>query len=93
MWIREEDQWKATFKMPEGLFKPHVMFFGLTNSPATFQWTMDCVFQKLCNKYPGMVFVYMDDILIVMSMDCVLHHEIVLWFLGTVSQSEITMSC
>jgi hypothetical protein len=34
--IREEDQWKAAFKMPEGLFKPRMMFFGLTNSPTTF---------------------------------------------------------
>ena len=34
--IREEDQWKAAFKTPLGLFQPRVMFFGLTNSPATF---------------------------------------------------------
>jgi Reverse transcriptase (RNA-dependent DNA polymerase) len=65
------------FKMPEGLFKPHMMFFGLTNSPVMFQQTMDHVFQKLRNKYPGMVFVYMDDILIATSMDCTLHCEIV----------------
>jgi RNase H-like domain found in reverse transcriptase/Reverse transcriptase (RNA-dependent DNA polymerase) len=38
---------------------------------------MDRIFQKLCNKYPGMVFVYMDDILIVTSMDRTLHREIV----------------
>jgi hypothetical protein len=63
--------------MPEGLFKPRVMFFRLTNSPATFQRTMDCIFLKLRNKYPGMVFVYMDNILIVTSMDHALHREIV----------------
>jgi Reverse transcriptase (RNA-dependent DNA polymerase) len=63
--------------MLEGLFKPCVMFFGLTNSPTTFQRTIDCVFQKLCNKYPGMVFVYMDDILIVISMNHALHCKIV----------------
>ena len=34
--IRKEDQWKAAFKTPLGLFQPTVMFFGLTNSPATF---------------------------------------------------------
>jgi hypothetical protein len=38
---------------------------------------MNCIFQKLHNKYPGMVFVYMDNILIATSMDHVLHHEIV----------------
>jgi hypothetical protein len=36
MHIKEGDEWKATFLTPEGLFKPMVMFFGLTNSPATF---------------------------------------------------------
>ncbi len=35
--IKEGDKWKATFKTPKGLFEPQVMFFGLTNSPATFQ--------------------------------------------------------
>jgi hypothetical protein len=35
--IKEEDQWKAIFKTCRGLFKPHVMFFGLSNSLATFQ--------------------------------------------------------
>jgi RNase H-like domain found in reverse transcriptase/Reverse transcriptase (RNA-dependent DNA polymerase)/Integrase zinc binding domain len=75
--IKEEDQWKAVFKTPEGLYKPQVMFFRLTNSPAMFQRTMDRVFQKLCNKYPGMVFVYMDDILVATMMDKALHRQIV----------------
>ena len=34
--IKEGDEWKAAFTMPEGSFEPTVMFFGLTNSPATF---------------------------------------------------------
>jgi len=28
--IKEGDEWKAAFTMPEGSFKPTVMFFGLT---------------------------------------------------------------
>jgi len=36
IWIKEGDKWKAAFLTPEGLFKPTVMFFRLTNSPATF---------------------------------------------------------
>ena len=36
MRIKEEDEWKVAFSIPEGSFKPIVMFFGLTNSPATF---------------------------------------------------------
>ena len=33
--IKEGDQWKAAFKTNRGMFEPLVMFFGLTNSPAT----------------------------------------------------------
>jgi hypothetical protein len=43
--IKKEDRWKAAFKTPYGLYQPKVMFFGLTNSPATFQRTMDRVFR------------------------------------------------
>ena len=34
--IKEGDKWKAVFMMLEGSFEPTVMFFRLTNSPATF---------------------------------------------------------
>ena len=34
--VKEGDEWKAAFLMPEGLFEPIVMFFRLTNSSATF---------------------------------------------------------
>jgi hypothetical protein len=34
--IQEGDEWKATFCMNRGLFKPLVMYFSLTNSLATF---------------------------------------------------------
>ena len=36
MKIKEGDEWKAAFSMLEGSFEPTVIFFGLTNSPATF---------------------------------------------------------
>jgi hypothetical protein len=36
MLIKKEDQWKAAFKTPYGLYQPKVIFFGLTNLPATF---------------------------------------------------------
>jgi hypothetical protein len=38
------------------------MFFGLTNSPATFQALMNSIFTDLIAK--GVVAVYLDDILI-----------------------------
>ena len=42
--IKEGDEWKAAFKTNQGLFEPLVMFFGLTNSPATFQMMMNDIF-------------------------------------------------
>ena len=60
--IKEGDEWKAAFRTNYGLFEPTVMFFGLTNSPATFQNFMNHIFKPLIDQ--GVVAVYMDDILI-----------------------------
>ena len=60
--IKEGDEWKAAFRMNRGLFEPLVMFFGLTNSPATFQTMMNDIF---CEEImEGWVVIYMDDILV-----------------------------
>jgi Reverse transcriptase (RNA-dependent DNA polymerase) len=45
--IRKGDEWKAAFKTNKGLFKPTVMFFGMCNSPATFQAMMDDIFMTM----------------------------------------------
>jgi len=34
--IKEGDKWKVVFIMHIGAYEPIVMYFGLTNSPATF---------------------------------------------------------
>ena len=60
--IRKGDEWKATFKTNKGLFKPTVMFFGMCNSPATFQSMMDKIFVTMIKGI--LVIIYMDDILI-----------------------------
>jgi len=60
--IKEGDEWKAAFWMNRGLFEPLVMYFGLTNSPATCQTMMDDIFEDLISE--GVVVVYLDDILI-----------------------------
>jgi Reverse transcriptase (RNA-dependent DNA polymerase) len=73
--IRNGDQWKAAFKTNQGLFEPMVMFFGLTNSPATFQTMMNHIFRDLIDE--GYVTVYMDDILIHTPNDPNLHRNIV----------------
>ena len=60
--IKEGDEWKAAFTMPEGSFKPTVMFFGLTNSPATFQAMMNELLRDLTNI--GKVAVFIDDVIV-----------------------------
>jgi hypothetical protein len=60
--ICEGNEWKAAFHTNRGFFEPLVMYFGLTNSPATFQTMMNEIFQDLITE--GVVSVYLDDILI-----------------------------
>ncbi len=60
--IRSGNEQKAAFCTNWGLYEPTVMFFGLTNSPATFQWMMNDIFRDLIAK--GKVTIYLDDILI-----------------------------
>jgi hypothetical protein len=60
--ICKGNKWKAAFCTNRGLFEPLVMYFNLTNSPATFQTMMNEIFQDLITK--GVISVYLDDILI-----------------------------
>ena len=68
--IKDGDQHKAVFKTRYGLCEPMVMYFGLCNSPATFQNMMNHTFRPLKDKWAKKgvkIIVYMDDILIAMS--------------------------
>ena len=65
--IKEGDEWKAAFTMPEGSFEPTVMFFGLTNSPATFQAIMNELLRYLINT--GKVAVFIDDVIVGMETE------------------------
>jgi len=60
--IKPGDEWKVAFRTNHGLFEPLIMFFGMTNSPATFQTIMNDVFRTVIVE--GIVVVYLDDILI-----------------------------
>jgi len=60
--IKIGNKWKAAFKTNKGLFKPLVMFFGLCNSPATFQNMMNNIFLIETNE--GWILIYINDILI-----------------------------
>jgi len=50
------------FTTPEGSFELIVMFFGLTNSPATFQTMMNEIFWDLINTRKVMSFI--DDMIV-----------------------------
>jgi hypothetical protein len=60
--IKQGDEWKAAFITNQGLFEPKVMFFGLTNSPTTFQTMMNALFRKELRE--DWLSIYMDDILV-----------------------------
>ena len=65
--IKERDKWKAVFTMPERLFEPMVMFFGLTNSPATFQAMMNELLRNLINT--GKVAAFINDVIVGMETE------------------------
>ena len=65
--LKEGDEWKAAFVTKFGLFEPTVMFFGLCNSPATFQTRMNEIFQDMIHE--RWIIIYMDDILIFTKND------------------------
>jgi len=44
--IKEGDEWKAAFTIHIRAYKPTIMYFGLTNSPATFQTIMNNVIDR-----------------------------------------------
>ena len=75
--IKPEDCWKLAFKGPDGHYEPECMFFGMSNTLAVFQQCMDWIFTPLKARYPGCIFVHMDDVLITTGDDEDLHEWIV----------------
>ena len=74
--IKVEDWWKVAFKTPFGLYEPTVMYFGLTNSPATFCRAMKKMLRPLLLKYHNNLFDYIDDMLIATQNNLELHQQI-----------------
>ena len=64
--IKEGDEWKGAFTMYIGSFEPIVMFFRMTNSPATFQAMMNEILRDMINK--GKVVAFVDDVLVGMEI-------------------------
>ena len=63
--IKKGDKWKTVFSMSEGSFEPMVIFFGLTNSPATFQAMINDLLRDLVVEEKVAVFI--DDVIIAME--------------------------
>jgi len=60
--IKEGDEWKRAFMTHVGSFELTVMFFGMTNSPATFQAMMNEILRDMINE--GKVAAFVDDVLV-----------------------------
>jgi len=86
MRIKEGDEWKAAFSMPEGSFEPTVMFFGLTNSPAMFQAMMNDLLRDLVVEEKVAVFI--DDVIVAMETEEE-HDEIVEEVLKRLEENDL----
>jgi len=60
--VKEGDKWKAVFTTYVGSFEPIVMFFGMTNLPATFQAMISEILRDIINE--GKVAAFVDDVLV-----------------------------
>ena len=60
--IKEGDEWKRAFTTHVGSFEPTVIFFGMTNLPATFQAMMNEILKDMINEEKVMAFV--DNVLV-----------------------------
>ena len=69
--IKDDDKWKATFICFCGAFEPLVMYFGLCNSPATFQVMMNEIFADM----DDVIVVYIDDLMIFTKTDNQAEHD------------------
>jgi len=60
--IKEGDEWKGVFMTHVGSFEPTVIFFGMTNSPATFSAMMNEILRDIINE--GKVTAFVDNVLV-----------------------------
>ena len=74
------------FTTPEWSFKPMVMFFGLTNSPATFQTMMNELLRDLINTEKVVAFI--DNVIVGMEMEEV-HDKIVVEVIRRLEENDL----
>jgi Reverse transcriptase (RNA-dependent DNA polymerase) len=84
--IKEGDEWKAAFATCQGSFELLVIFFGMTNSPPTFQNMMNDILKEQIDC--GVVIVFIDDSLIFTEKEEG-HEEIVKEVLWKLKENDI----
>ena len=67
MRIKEGNKWKTVFTTYIGAYEPTVIYFGLINSPATFQTMMNDLFYNLINQ--GDTATFINDILVTIDTE------------------------
>ena len=60
--IKKGNKWKRAFTTYVGSFEPTVIFFGMTNLPATFQVMMNKILRDIINEKKVVAFV--DNVLV-----------------------------
>ena len=88
IWIKEGDEWKAAFMTSKGSFKPIVMFFKLTNSPATFQVIINKLLRDLINM--GKVAAFIDNVIVGTETEEE-HNEIVAEIIKRLEENNLYM--
>jgi len=84
--IKEGDEWKVAFTILERSFEPMVMFFGLTNSPVTFQTMMNKLLRNLINTEKVAAFI--DDMIVGMEMED-RHNEIMAEVIRRLKENDL----
>jgi hypothetical protein len=69
--IKEGDECKAAFVCHRGSFEPVVTYFGLCNSPATFQTMMNEIFLDMAD----VMVIYINDLMIYTKTNNIPEHE------------------
>ena len=88
IWIKKRDEWKAAFTTPKRSFEPTVMFFGLTNSPVTFQAMMNELLRDLINIEKMAAFI--DNVIVGTEMEEE-HDEIVAEMITRLEENDLYM--
>ena len=86
--VDKGDEWKVAFTTHVESFEPVVMFFGMTNSPATFQGMMNKIMRDLINE--GKVAVFVDNVLVGTDSEEG-HDEIVAEVLKRLEENDVYM--